>query len=157
MCRILIILLICIVFEIGCSQKNSISNIEFNECEAHYPFICNINNDHIKWSGTPYGIVLISMGDTETELLKFGANAIPCLLEAMKDETKWVTAHVLLTMIAKEDNKINTHSWNGLALLINNTGKIQYDLNDQKKLERKWCDYWRDRELKTRSKRIGKN
>lgn len=49
----------------------------------------------IRWNGTFYGLMPTIVGDAARQLLASGAIAIPPLVDALEDESRFVAAHVV--------------------------------------------------------------
>jgi hypothetical protein len=90
----------------------------------------------IRWNGTFYGLMPTIVGDAARQLLASGAIAIPRLVDALEDESRFVAAHVLLTMLSGVEYP--TAPWNGLEVELSADGEVRIDPDQRFKLGRHW-------------------
>jgi hypothetical protein len=98
--------------------------------------IDHINNADIRWDGTLIGLVPTVVGDSARQLLASGDVAVPQLVMALEDESKFVTAHVLLTRLSAVEYQ--TAPWNGLASELAADGEARVDPRQRFELARRW-------------------
>ncbi len=99
-----------------------------------------LNNLDIRWDGTIYGVSPIIVSESARQLLKLGDVAIPGLLEALEEESKFVAAHVLLTLITAIE--YHTTPWNGLTIELLPDGQTRFDALERFELARRWRDWF---------------
>jgi hypothetical protein len=95
-----------------------------------------LNNCDIHWDGTFIGLVPTIVSDKARELLDLGDFTIPWLVRALEDESKFVAAHVLLTLLSGVE--YHTTPWNGLKVDILPDGQAQFDVGQRFELARRW-------------------
>ena len=88
----------------------------------------------IRWNGTFYGLMPTIVSDAARQLLASGA--IPQLIGALEDESRFVAAHVLLTMLSGVEYP--TTPWNGLEVKLSADGEVRIDPDQRFKLARYW-------------------
>src|ERR1051325_3917689 len=66
----------------------------------------------VRWDGSYAGLLPAVAGDAGRQLLDAGDGAIPPLIDALDDESRFVAAHVLLTLLSGVEHA--TAPWNGL-------------------------------------------
>jgi hypothetical protein len=98
--------------------------------------IDHLNNADIRWDGTFVGLVPTIVSDSARQLLAIGNDAIPQLVSAIEDESKFIAAHVLLTMLSALE--YHTAPWNGLAIELSSDGEIRIDPRQRFELARRW-------------------
>jgi hypothetical protein len=98
--------------------------------------IDHLNNADIRWDGTPIGLVPTVVGDSARQLLASGSAAVPHLVSALEDESKFVTAHVLLTLLSAVEYQ--TMPWNGLVIELSAGGEARIDPRQRFELVRRW-------------------
>ena len=99
-------------------------------------FVGQLSNADIRWDGTLVGLVPTIVSDAGRQLLDIGNDAIPQLLSVLEDESKFVAAHVLLTLLS--DIEYHTEPWNGLAIELSADGKAHIDVRQRFELARRW-------------------
>ena len=95
-----------------------------------------LSNDDIRWDGTFTGLVPTIVGDEAQQLLAIGDDALPQLISVLEDESKFVVAHVLLTLLSGVEYR--TTPWNGLTVDLAATGEINIDARQRFALARRW-------------------
>lgn len=100
------------------------------------PMIEHLNNSDIRWDGTFVGPVPTVAGQPARQLLAAGEIAIPQLIGALEDESKFVAAHVLLTLLSGVEYHISP--WNGLRIDLLSDGRAQFDVHQRIELARRW-------------------
>ena len=101
--------------------------------------IDRLRNADIHWDGTFVGLVPTIVNDSARRLLASGDAAIPLLVDALQDESKFVAAHVLLTLLSGIE--YHTTPWNGLAVEISPDGQARFDTRQRFELFRSWQDW----------------
>src|SRR4051812_18215261 len=101
-----ILILVCAVafFGAGCATTN------------RRPLTADIKNDHIHWDGDFFGLTVSSMDEPEKTIYEEGAIWQPLLIEALKDDSKFVAAHVLLTQTSHIRYNVSGTEWNHLRV-----------------------------------------
>jgi hypothetical protein len=77
--------------------------------------VAQIKNVDVDFQGAYPGIVERISGASE-EVRKIGARALPFLYEALKDPSRYVAAHVLLTHIVLKKWALSSKDWNHLVI-----------------------------------------
>lgn len=95
-----------------------------------------ISNADIRWNGTFYGLVPTIVSDAARQLLASGAVAIPQLICALEDDSRFVAVHVLLTMLSGVE--YHTAPWNGLEIELSAEGEVRIDVRQRFELARRW-------------------
>jgi hypothetical protein len=95
-----------------------------------------LKNADVHWNGTLVGLVPAIAGDPASQLLASGDVAIPQLVSALEDESRFVAAHVLLTLISAVEYR--TTPWNGLRVDVSADGQAQFDVGQRFELARRW-------------------
>jgi hypothetical protein len=98
--------------------------------------IDHLSNADIRWDGTFVGLVPTIVSEMARQLLTTSGDAVPQLVSALDDESKFVTAHVLLTLLSG----VEYHStpWNGLAVELSPDGEVRIDPRQRFELARRW-------------------
>jgi len=100
------------------------------------PMVEHLNNSDIHWDGTLVGLVPTIISDSARQLLAAGDVAIPQLVGALEDESKFVAAHVLLTQLSAVE--YHTSPWNGLRIDLLPDGRARFDVHQRFELARRW-------------------
>lgn len=95
-----------------------------------------LSNAGVRWDGTYFGLVPTIESDAARQLLASGALAIPQLVDALEDESRFVAAHVLLTMLSGVEHQ--TAPWNGLDVDLSADGEVRIDPRQRFELARRW-------------------
>src|SRR2546425_8964277 len=98
--------------------------------------IDDLNNADIRSDGSLVGLVPAIVGDSARQLLASGDVAIPHLIGALEDESKFVAAHVLLTLLSAVEH--HTTPWNGLKVDLSPDGQAQFDVQQRFEISRRW-------------------
>jgi len=98
--------------------------------------INDLSNDDVRWDGTLVGLVPTIVGDSARRLLTSDEDVIPLLVEAVAEESKFVVAHVLLTLLS--DTEHDATPWNGLRIDLTADGKTRVDAEQRFALARRW-------------------
>jgi hypothetical protein len=77
--------------------------------------VARIQNSDVDFQGEYPGIVERISGASE-EVRKIGVGAVPFLYEALKDPSRYVAAHVLLTHIVLKKWAVSSKDWNYLVI-----------------------------------------
>jgi hypothetical protein len=107
-----------------------------------------LNNADIGWDGTFIGLVPTIVSDPARQLLTSGEIAIPHLVRALEDESKFVAAHVLLTLLSAVE--YHTTPWNGLDVDLSTDGQARFDVRQRFELARRWR-HWQQATPRPRS------
>lgn len=95
-----------------------------------------LSNNDIRWDGTYVGFIPTIVSDVARQLLTIGNAAVPRLVSALEDESKFVAAHVLLTLISAVEYQ--TMPWNGLEINLSANGETNTDAHQRFALARRW-------------------
>jgi hypothetical protein len=95
-----------------------------------------LNNAHIRWDGTLIGLVPTIVSDSARQVLASGDVVIPQLVTALDDKSKFVAAHVLLTLLSGVEYRASP--WNGLAIDLSADGEVRVDPRQRFELARRW-------------------
>ena len=98
--------------------------------------IDHLNNADIRWDGTLVGLAPTIVRDSARQLLISGDVVIPKLVSALEDESKFVAAHVLLTLLSAVE--YHTTPWNGLPVDLSPDGQVRFDVGQRFELVRRW-------------------
>jgi len=98
--------------------------------------IDHLNNADIRWDGTLVGLVPMIVSNAAYQVLASGDVVIPALMSALEDESKFVAAHVLLTLLSGVE--YHTMPWNGLKIDLLPDGQAQFDADQRFELMRRW-------------------
>jgi hypothetical protein len=98
--------------------------------------IDRLDNADIRWDGTYAGLAPTVVGESAQRLLASGSSAMPRLIDALADPSKFVAAHVLLTLLSGVEHQ--TQPWNGLALELMPDGQARFDVGQRADLGRRW-------------------
>jgi len=114
---------------------------EMNSSQPHNPatiapMIDRLKNSDIRWDGTFVGLVPTIVSESARQLLSAGDIAIPKLVGALEDESKFVAAHVLLTQLSGVE--YHTSPWNGLKIDLLPDGQAHFDVHQRFELARRW-------------------
>jgi len=114
---------------------------ELNSTEPLAPaniadMIGRINNADIRWDGTLVGLFPTIVSDSAHQLLVSGYVAIPQLVGVLEDKSKFVVAHVLLTLLSGVEH--HTTPWNGLNVDLSPSGQARFDVSQRFELGRRW-------------------
>jgi hypothetical protein len=77
--------------------------------------VAQIKNSDVNFQGEYIGIAEHISGASE-EVRKIGVRAVPFLYEALKDPSRYVAAHVLLTHIVLKKRELSAKDWNHLVI-----------------------------------------
>ena len=100
------------------------------------PLVDRLGNDDVRWDGTLDGLQPTLAGDAARQLVDAGAAAIPPLIGALDDESRFVAAHVLLTLLSGVEHA--TAPWNGLEIELPAEGEPRIDPRQRFGLARRW-------------------
>ncbi len=95
-----------------------------------------LGNGDVGWTGTFDGFLPTIVGDAARQLLAIGDVAVPYLIGALDDESKFVAAHVLLTTLAGVEH--HTAPWNGLEIELLPDNEVRIDPRQRLELARRW-------------------
>jgi hypothetical protein len=95
-----------------------------------------LGNGDIGWDGTLDGFIPTIVGDSARQLLAIGDDAVSPLISALEDESKFVVAHVLLTMLSGVEH--HTAPWNGLEVELSAEDEVRIDPRQRFELARRW-------------------
>jgi hypothetical protein len=91
----------------------------------------------ITWTTSLLGLVPLLSSRRNDVPGVLDAAAIPELIQALGDEKHFVTAHVLLTQIARLQFQ-SAPTWNGLAVSIDPEGKATIEREQRGALKQRW-------------------
>ncbi|HBR73492.1 MAG TPA: hypothetical protein DEA78_07185 [Cyanobacteria bacterium UBA11159] len=100
-----------------------------------------LTNNDITWDGQDIGIVAILKSNRAKRLVEIGEPAIPELIAAMSDESKFAVAHVILTYISKVE--FTTIPWNGLEVNLSFDGRTLFNPDQRFDLVKRWHQWYR--------------
>src|SRR5262245_16455033 len=95
-----------------------------------------LSNADIHWDGTFYGPMPTIVSDAARRLLAIGDDAVPLLISALENESQFVAAHVLLTLLSGVEYQ--TAPWNGLEIELSDDGEVRIDPRQRIELARRW-------------------
>lgn len=95
-----------------------------------------LDNAVVRWDGTLAGLIPSLVSDSARRLLAAGDAAIPALVEALQDESRFVPAHVLLTQLSGVEH--GTSPWNGLEVDLGADARVAIDPRQRFDLARRW-------------------
>jgi hypothetical protein len=98
--------------------------------------IDHLNNADIRWDGTLVGTAPTIVSESARQLLSSGDVIIPKLVSALEDESKFVVAHVLLTLLSGVE--YHTMPWNGLTIDLSREDEASFDVGQRFELARRW-------------------
>ncbi len=98
--------------------------------------IRRLANADIRWDGSYAGLLPAVEGEAARQLLTADETAIPHLLGAMDDPSKFVAAHVLLTLLSGVEHE--AVPWNGLAVDLAADSAVRIDPAQRVELARRW-------------------
>jgi hypothetical protein len=98
--------------------------------------LSTLANDDVTWDANALGLAPRVMSESARHLLDQGEAAIPALLDALDDPTKFVLSHVLLTLATGVRYDLNP--WNGLDVDMRADGSARIDPSQQTVLARRW-------------------
>ncbi|NLW35343.1 hypothetical protein [Syntrophorhabdus aromaticivorans] len=98
-----------------------------------------LRNADIRWDGTLIGFMPTVVSDSARQLLFSGEAVIPHLISALEDDSKFVAAHVLLTLVSGVEYR--TRPWNGLNVDLLPDGQVKFDAAQRFELARRWRDW----------------
>ncbi len=101
--------------------------------------IVDIGNSDIRWDGSLIGLLPTVVGDSARQLLTLGTAAIPPLISALNDDSKFVVAHVLLTLISGVEYQLTP--WNRLEVDLLSNGQAKVDATNRFELARRWTEW----------------
>jgi hypothetical protein len=104
--------------------------------DAAARMIDHLNNSDVRWDGTLVGITPTIVGDPARQLLSSGNVVIPKLVSALEDESKFVVAHVLLTLLSGVE--YHTMPWNGLEIDLSPDDEASFEVGQRFELARRW-------------------
>ncbi len=143
---IIIFLLSCIqlqVMSIPTNRSDQVTSINPDETEIEKKvktLVKELTNSDIKWDGQDIGIMATLNTNRSRQLLQIGEPAIPELIAAISDESKFASAHVILTYISKVE--FTTIPWNGLEVNFTADGKTVFKSEQRFDLVKKWHKWY---------------
>ena len=96
----------------------------------------SISNTDIRWDGTFIGLTPTVVSDSARQVLAWGSRAAPQLVRALEDESRFVVAHVLLTLMSGAEH--HAVPWNGLDLDLLPDGRVKVDARQRFELAQRW-------------------
>jgi hypothetical protein len=104
------------------------------------PLVNELTNSDVKWDGQYIGIVATLNSNRAKRLLEIGEPAIPELIAAISDESKFAAAHAILTYISKVE--FTTIPWNGLEVDLTPDGKTVFNPDQRFDLAKRWHQWY---------------
>jgi len=155
---VLLVMLGC-VLAVGCKSTNKENDqkIRYTNDSISSPssLVFHLSNDEVKWTVGDEGLCPELTGIPSKKLLKCGRSENELILRAMKDENKFVAAHVLLTKINLDDYyPLNDKVWNRLKV-IRKGESVEYDSAQISDLVKFWKKALAMKEAARRKKAMG--
>lgn len=103
-----------------------------------------ISNAGIRWDGDFVGLIAWVAGEAEQEVLRQGRECTPELIGALRDPTRWIAAHVLLSMLWGDQmrSESSVHGsvveLNHLRIGLRADGSVLVDPSQRGRIERMW-------------------
>jgi hypothetical protein len=97
-----------------------------------------MRNDHIKWDGNYFGLVVTSMAEPERRLLAAGPPCRPFVLDALDDDSRFVAAHVVLTQLQSGPQSMSASEWNHLTVNILADGRVVIPDGQKDAIKKLW-------------------
>ena len=104
--------------------------------------IDSLSNEDVTWDGTAIGLVPELTTGAGRAVIEHGDAAVPVLMEALDDPSRFVVAHVLLAMITGTAHP-SLPTWNGLAVDIAADGTTRIDPAQRPAIVEHWRR-WQD-------------
>lgn len=101
--------------------------------------IAAMSNRDISWNGDYLGLEPHVSGNAAQYLLKAGPEATPLLLKALHDPSKYVAAHVILTLRNTEALRPSASEWNDLSIELRPDRTVRYDVRQMATLQELWA------------------
>src|SRR4051812_41983034 len=100
-----------------------------------------IRNDQVNWSGQ-FGMLIpgVDGGVLPRLILWRGRDCVPHLRYALRDESRFVAAHVYLTWFFKDPMNSGTASYNGLHFNYEADGRRVIPSDQRARLIQQWAD-----------------
>jgi len=98
--------------------------------------IRDLKNSDVKWDGTLLGLTPTIVSAPARQLLDSGDAAVPELIHALEDESRFAIAHVLLTFLTHVQYR--TTPWNGLRVELSPDNQAHIDAGQRFELARRW-------------------
>ena len=99
------------------------------------PPVEGLTNADVRWDGTALGLMPI-LSESARSFLDEGDTAIPDLIDALGDESRFAIAHVLLTLISGVRHE--TAPWNGLQVDLEADAVAHIDPAQRPELQLRW-------------------
>lgn len=100
-------------------------------------------NSAVTWSGTFVGIMpQVDEARVSPAIRKGGPEVCAQLVRDLEREDRYISAHVLLTELCCSELVMMDDQWNGLHVILNADGSVQYDARDMPVLQRWWQDFF---------------
>lgn len=106
--------------------------------------VSKINNADVQWDGNLFGLKPTLTGPTQKLAIRHDNKTIPVLMDALKDENRFVAAHVLLSGFSGFSGQGDEAFWNGLHITLLPNGQVSIHAGQQAALLRQWTD-WRSK------------
>ena len=106
--------------------------------------VTKIRNTDIQWDGNYFGLHPKPSGASQKLLTEPADKVVPALMEALKDENRFVAAHVVLSEITASTKQGDAASWNGLRVNLLPNGQAVVPGGQQSVLIQQWAD-WRSK------------
>ncbi len=119
-----------ITFDLWRSSKSRVSANTLH-------LIASIKNEDVTWDLNYLGLIPKLTGAT-LALEDSHEDINPLLIDALVDENKFVAVHVLLTFRTSNTDRLTASEWNGLAVQVSPNGKVSFDGNNLRELQKRW-------------------
>ena len=100
--------------------------------------VARIHNDHICWNGSYFGLIVCGIGETEQHVLRCGPACRTSLIAALSDESRFVAAHVLPTMMEQGPFALSVTEWNHLKVDITANG-VEIHAGQMTEIQKLWA------------------
>lgn len=121
-------------------QTTAINQVDEKTRQELKQLVDELANTYIKWDGQYIGIVATPNNSGAKRLMEIGEPAIPDLIAALQDESKFAAAHVILTYISKV--QFTTIPWNELEVDLSADGNTRFNVNQRFDLAKKWHQWY---------------
>lgn len=133
--------LLVVTFLFGCA-KHSVDSPTIAKHEA-VQLVMLINNTDVRWDGDYFGLKPTLAGSSKKLMEMRSEQAIPALLEALKDKQRFVAAHILLAEMNDTQMQRDAESWNGLRVNLLANGQTIIYKGQQNALVQKWKTWYK--------------
>lgn len=99
--------------------------------------VSQIHNDHVRWDGNYFGLEP-ALGESERGVLAKGLRCRRYLIEALEDNSRFVAAHVLLTMMECDSYSLSAAEWNHLQVTLYAGGHVEIPIDQRPAIQKLW-------------------